>query len=146
MRGSCDARNRMPAGTAIVRVVGWTRVCALALVALAPTAQSAPLFEAQEPISVTLEGPLTSLMRARGDQRQELPFTLRLADGSVLDAEVRTRGNFRREECAFAPLRLNFKQNEVADTAFSGQDKLKLVTHCKSGRASQTNALESTLR
>lgn len=142
MRGGRDVRNRTQAATAFARAMGCTRACALVLVVLAPTVQGAPLFETQEPISVALEGPLTRLMRTRGEERQELPFTLRLADGSVLDVAVRTRGNFRREECAFAPLRLNFKQNEVADTPFGGQDKLKLVTHCKSGRASQTNALE----
>ena len=29
------------------------------------------------------------------------------------------------------PLRLNFKKSQVIDTLFSGQDKLKLVTHCE---------------
>jgi hypothetical protein len=117
-------------------------VCALTLLTLVLPAWGAPLFEQRDPLTVTLTGPLTSLMRAKGEERPELPFTLILEDVSALDVKLRTRGNFRREECKFAPLRLNFKREETGDSPFSGQDKLKLVTHCKSGGAYQTNTLE----
>jgi hypothetical protein len=43
------------------------------------------------------------------------------------------RGNFRLNpvNCNFPPLSLNFKKNEVKNTLFDNQDKLKLVTPCQ---------------
>jgi len=47
--------------------------------------------------------------------------------------KLKTRGNFRLkcENCDFPPLRFNFKTKHVVNTVFEGQDKLKLVTHCR---------------
>ncbi len=48
--------------------------------------------------------------------------------------KVRARGDFRRnpEICLFPPLLVNFRKNEVRNTIFNNQDKLKLVTACQS--------------
>ncbi len=60
-----------------------------------------------------------------------------------VSVKVRARGNFRRENCANPPLRLNFKKKEVQDTLFVGQDKLKLVRPCSNRkRAEQWAVLE----
>lgn len=97
----------------------------------------APLFATATPLDVTIEAPLTTLMRDRPEE-EYLSGTLTITgdDGTeqTLDLKLRTRGNYRREEehCDFAPIRLNFRKNQVADTIFAGQDKLKLVTHCQS--------------
>jgi hypothetical protein len=47
--------------------------------------------------------------------------------------KVRARGDFRRnpEICTFPPLLVNFRKNEVRNTIFNNQDKLKLVTACQ---------------
>jgi hypothetical protein len=47
--------------------------------------------------------------------------------------KVRIRGNFRRnpDNCNFPPLMVNFKKDEVKNTIFEKQDKLKLVTPCQ---------------
>ena len=104
-----------------------------------------PLFMSFETLQVTLEAPFRQLMRDR-DESIELDgkFAYTDADGAAveLDVKVRTRGKFRAQEdvCEFAPLRLNFRASQVADTLFAGQDKLKLVTHCDtdSNRYEQT--------
>jgi hypothetical protein len=45
---------------------------------------------------------------------------------------VKARGFSRRLSlCDFPPLLLNFKKKEVKGTVFEGQNKLKLVTHCR---------------
>ena len=86
-------------------------------------------------------------MRERS-KTEELPFTLTFAadDGSPLTVDVmlRTRGNFRhdRKTCPFAPVRINFKKRQVKNTVFHKQDKLKLVTHCRTKIAANLNALQ----
>jgi len=56
-------------------------------------------------------------------------------DGEIkkFSVKVRARGDFRRnpEICSFPPLQVNFKKNEVRNTIFNNQDKLKLVTACQ---------------
>lgn len=48
------------------------------------------------------------------------------------DIELKTRGNFRRNQdnCNFPPLRINFKKKNIKGTPFEHCDKIKLVTHC----------------
>lgn len=100
----------------------------------------APLFASDLPLHVTIEAPLTTLMR---DRPQEIyldgHFRVTADDGTerTFDLKIRTRGKYRRQEthCDFAPIRLNFRKEQVADTILAGQDKLKMVTHCKNGSA-----------
>jgi hypothetical protein len=109
---------------------------AITLLAIAGTLDAAPLFEEDSVVQVTLKGPVTTLMRER-PENDELPFVLTVSDAggspTTLDVKLRTRGNFRRDRrtCPFAPVRLNFKKKQLGNTVFAGQDKLKLVTHCK---------------
>lgn len=100
------------------------------------SAASTPLFADNSLIRVKISGPVTTLTRKRPDDH-ELPATFSYTsdDGSpvVLDVKLRTRGNFRRQRrtCPFPPVRINFVKSQVGDTTFAGQDKLKLVTHCR---------------
>jgi hypothetical protein len=96
----------------------------------------APLFAADEAIEITLALPLRTLV----DERARLPAvkgTLTVAGSDAaaipLDVEVRPRGRQRLANCTFPPLRLDFKRGQVADTLFAGQNRLKLVTPCRSG-------------
>jgi hypothetical protein len=97
-----------------------------------------PLFQADSTLDIRIAGPLETLMKERPTE-EELPARLSWteADGRpvTVDVEIRTRGNFRRrrEVCPFAPVRLDVAKKEVAGTLFDGQDKLKLVTHCRTG-------------
>ncbi len=90
---------------------------------------ASPLFEAHEVIDVRLSGPVTSLLKDR-ESREELPFVL-TANGVDHEIEVRLRGHSRRRVCEFPPIRLDFRRRETAGTIFEGQDKLKVVTHCR---------------
>jgi hypothetical protein len=55
-------------------------------------------------------------------------------DEVKLPIKIKVRGNFRKNpvNCDFPPLRLNFSRTTVMNTVFMGQDKVKLVTHCRS--------------
>ena len=93
------------------------------------------LFESDEMVAVTLKTDLGMLFKDRGDDPQQQPATITYAgeDGEDVAQElkVRLRGNFRKKHCDFPPIRLNFAKKEAKGTLFEGEDKLKLVTHCK---------------
>jgi len=97
----------------------------------------APLFADDSLLAVTIEAPLTTLMNDRPDEQYlDGTFSFTEDDGEerTVELKLRTRGKYRREEkhCDFAPIRLNFRETQVEGTVFAGQDKLKLVTHCRS--------------
>ena len=106
------------------------------LAGIAEAADYAPLFDSDDVLEVRIEAPFGVLMDVRPDKTYlKGTFTLTDSDGQErqFPLKLRTRGNYRREEshCDFAPIRLNFRKNDVHDTFLDGQDKLKLVTHCR---------------
>ena len=106
----------------------------------------APLFASNSLMTVTIEAPLTTLMRDRPDEEYLVgKFSFHGDDGTeqTVDLKVRTRGEYRRQKkhCDFAPIRLNFRTEELEDTVLAGQDKLKMVTHCRSKRKRQYEQL-----
>jgi hypothetical protein len=97
----------------------------------------APLFADDSLLAVTIEAPLTTLMKDRPDEQYlDGTFSFSGDDGEekTVELKLRTRGKYRRQKkhCDFAPIRLNFRKTQVEGTVFAGQDKLKLVTHCRS--------------
>ena len=104
------------------------------------TAEEAPLFTSNDPISFTIRAPFETLFKDRSDDAPELPATLLYEgpDGQMvsLDLDVELRGHNRRRKrtCNFPPLRLDFPKSEMEGTLFTGQNRLKLVTQCQSGR------------
>lgn len=117
---------------------------ALSLIGLLATpAAAATLFEDDEVIEIRLSGPLGTISRDRQrEERTEYDFSLSVNE-SEIPVKVRVRGKSRTEACTFPPLRLNFKAGAADGTPFAGQNKLKLVTHCRSGQSSfENNTLE----
>ena len=116
------------------------RVALLSLVLFATApALGSSLFDDSSVLEVTLSGPLSSIIRQKPD-REEHPFTLAV-DGASFDVLVRLRGNSRIELCRFPPLRLKFRGSGHDGTPFTGQDKLKLVTHCQNGSISSQDSV-----
>ena len=104
----------------------------------ADTTQPVPLFASDGLLHLSLEGPLTTIRKdRRSDEPEYHPAVLTINEqgtASGLDIRIRTRGHFRRSRdiCKFPPLRLNFSSQQVANTLFESQDKLKIVTQCHS--------------
>lgn len=95
-----------------------------------------PLFASHSVLDVRIEAPMTTLMKERPDVEYldgTFSYTDMAGQDHTFDLKLRTRGKFRRQTstCRFAPIRLNFKKGQLADSEFDGQDKLKLVTHCQ---------------
>jgi len=99
--------------------------------------ESDPLFESLDVLEVRIEGPLRDIRRDRDSDPDDRPavFAYRSADGDWrrFDIGLRPRGKSRRDSdvCRFPPLRLDFKRKDVRGTQFDGQNKLKMVTHCR---------------
>jgi hypothetical protein len=102
-------------------------------------AAASPLFEDDEVIDVELTGPLSQLIDNK-ESREEYPFTLQ-TNGVTLELKARVRGKSRLRVCNFPPIRLNFEDAGDKPTVFAGQNKLKLVTHCGIGNATEKNLL-----
>ena len=95
-----------------------------------------PLFQNLDVVEVRLVAPIAAIMSNRKESEQfdgKLLHIDAAGTSTELDVEIRTRGRFRLQKsvCPFAPLRLNFKKSQTEGSLFAGQDKLKLVTHCK---------------
>jgi hypothetical protein len=108
------------------------------LLTLAAVVQADALFTESEPLRLTLTGPLEQIVDD-AEARIELPFVLTIGETQV-PVEVRTRGKSRLRVCRFPPLRLDFGRDGDVASAFSGYDKIKLVTHC-SDKSKDDNVL-----
>jgi hypothetical protein len=104
--------------------------------------RASALFESDGVLEITLKGPLSAAIDDT-EQRRELPFSLELA-GTAIPVALRMRGKSRAIFCGFPPLRLDFAPESVEGTEFAGQDKLKLVTHCKGSGEFEQNVLEES--
>ena len=105
-----------------------------------------PLFESDEILDVVLTAPISQAYRQKNQTKslwQAGQWSYTDIDGTTqtLDVSIRTRGIFRRENCKLPPLRLNFKKDQVKATLFKGQDKIKLVSPCRSNTLAQQQLL-----
>jgi hypothetical protein len=98
-----------------------------------------PLFASHELLDLTIEAPFRQVFRERSQDPEQFPAVLTYQDGGEqvsLNLKVNTRGRFRLQKrtCNFPPIQLDLQKDSVAGTIFAGQNKVKLVTHCQSGR------------
>lgn len=94
------------------------------------------LFDNDELLNVSIRFDLTSYLKKNLNGKSlSGTITFHLSDSDSLNRKVniKTRGIFRQENCSFAPMELNFKKEVFAYPDSGKVNKLKLVTHCKSG-------------
>lgn len=108
------------------------------LVAGGPQQDTVRLFSTSEPIALSLVADFDAIRSDRNDPAEERPALVVLDTmlrGDTLEAQLRARGDFRRDPgtCSFPPLRLNLKTKQAEGTVFEGQDKLKVVVPCRPG-------------
>ena len=104
--------------------------------------QPKPLFASDAPLRLTISGPLPQLMANR-ENDQAVAGTLAGPDGLALPVQLKLRGITRRtaEICEFPPLRIDFTAPPPASSPFAGQNRLKLVTHCRTAPSFQQQLL-----
>ena len=93
----------------------------------------APIFQSQEPLSIKLKMSIKDVKKNTNDSTYLESVLYYKNNSDVYDSlhiELRARGNNRRENCYYAPLRLKFSKSESKETPFVGNKKLKLVLPC----------------
>ena len=109
-----------------------------ALIAAPAAGQRAPhpLFASQDVLQLTVSGPLRALIRRaeRSEEAADATLTLGGARPETHAIRLSPRGisRRRRDVCTFPPLRIEFPSPPAATSFFTGQRRLKLVTHCQS--------------
>ena len=108
-----------------------TLICLPCFLVVAQT----PLFQNEKPILAKMEISLKDLKKKSNDSTY-LPMSVtyrEMADTpeKTIKGEVRTRGNFRKANCFFPPMR--FKLNKTEGTLFEKNKNLKLVLPCNAG-------------
>ena len=108
-----------------------------------------PLFQSSEVVEFTLAADFDKI---KGDRKEDSEYrpgvvTVTADDGSQREIElkVKTRGKFRLKTCRFPPLWLNLPKGSLGGTVFDGQNKIKLVTHCRDGEGDEQDLLEEYL-
>ena len=114
-------------------LVGWS--------APAFAQQPGPLFADASPLQITIQGPVGEISSNRQNESGR-PGTL-ISGAEQLQIALAPRGLNRRdpETCAFPPLRVDFVSPPPATSLFTGQRRLKLVTHCQRSESHQQHVL-----
>ena len=95
------------------------------------------LFQSDKVISMELRSDFSAIQEDREEDPEYHDGELRYPGGNgdtvKLSVKIKARGNFRRDpfNCEFPPILINFKKEEVKNTLFDDQNKLKLVTPCQ---------------
>ena len=100
----------------------------------APTPKpAARLFSEDQPIHVTIKGPISAVIATPASARTARPATLQ-AGTETLPILLSPRGILRRTKvaCSFPPLGVQLTSKPAKQSLFDRQKKLKLVTHCRS--------------
>lgn len=95
-----------------------------------------PLFSSEAPLDIRLRFSVKDVKAIKSDTVYTASV-LHFKSGDKWDSlkvDIRVRGNFRRENCYFPPLRVKIKKDAAKGTVFEGNKSLKLVLPCKSAK------------
>jgi len=119
-----------------------------------PPAAASParprLFDAAEPLALTLTADFGAIGKNRGTDKPNHPAVLSYVtaggDSVALDVQLHTRGHFRLNTCQYPPLRVVFDREKAAHTVFAHQgSSLKLIVQCRGGNSYANYLLEEYL-
>jgi len=146
-------RVRRRCGAALTALVG---VCVATGASASQTpADSTPprapdrLFEATEPLDLTLKADFGAINKNRGNEKRDQPgvlsYVTAAGDTVGLDVQLHTRGHFRLARCQYPPLKVVFNRDQTPHTTFAHQGSLKLTVQCRGGQGYANYLLEEYL-
>lgn len=106
--------------------------------------KSDALFSDQTPLEIKLGYSNKDMNRKTNDSTfidTTLDF-LQNEKWSSLEVNLRARGNFRRNECYFPPIKMKIKKDQYQGTIFDGNKTMKLVLPCKLESENNDNILQ----
>ena len=98
---------------------------------------SALFIDEQPPLSIQLKFSIKNINKNTNDSTYVSSILLYKNEDvlwDLLKIKIRARGNHRRENCYYVPLKLKLKKSSVKGTLFEGNKKLKLVLPCLPGK------------
>ncbi|HRG79505.1 MAG TPA: hypothetical protein PL167_07835 [Cyclobacteriaceae bacterium] len=112
-------------------------ICVYPLVGKAQKADVPPVFQNQQPLTLSMTFSIKEVKKNTVDSVY-IPSTLKFKnDAGAMDSipvRIRARGNFRRANCFFPPIRMKMKKGDAEKTIFTGNKDFKLVLPCQSGK------------
>lgn len=106
------------------------------------------LFNSEKPLPVTLTYDIKKLKKDKyKEEYQSALISFPGPDGSTIEKniKVRARGNVRKRHCYFPPIKLNFKDTYFKIDPENPFKTLKVVTHCRNGKAYQEYVIKEYL-
>jgi hypothetical protein len=127
-----------------------SQVAAPAQKAAEAAPRAARLFEATEPLQITLTADFGAIAKDRGTTKHDHAGVLGYAgpggDTVTMEVRLRTRGHYRLRTCQYPPLKIVFDRAHTAHTIFAHQGgSLKLVVQCRNNRSYANYLLEEHL-
>ena len=106
--------------------------------------KSDQLYKDQTPLEIKLGYSNKDLNRNTNDSTFIITAMAYLNEGKWAEIEVnlRARGNFRRNECYFPPVKMKIKKKQYEGTLFDGNKTMKLVLPCKIESEKNDNVLQ----
>ncbi len=95
--------------------------------------ETTALFQKQDPLSLRLNFSIKDVKRNTNDStyiQSTLAYKNEDSLWKSLKIKLRARGNYRRENCYYVPLKLKIKKSISKGTLFEGNKKLKVVLPC----------------
>lgn len=106
------------------------------------------LFEAQSLLSLKFKYSNKELKKETNDSTyiaSELSYQNDDGSWTALKIDLRARGNFRRNNCYFVPIKISIKKKNYKNTLFDGHKKLKMVVPCLLQKDGNDNVLKEYL-
>jgi hypothetical protein len=111
-------------------------------------AKSFRLFEDDAPLEISLRFNMTTYLKTKPSE-DYLPavITIHISKTDSINENIRlkTRGEFRKKECYFAPIELNFKKANFGYSDLNKITKIKLVPQCNLGSENENYVLREFL-
>lgn len=142
--GKCTQASSV--GTATSKILHvWT-----ILYILAVTASAQPAVEFFNDTTM-ITGSLTSdykYLKKNKMNTSYQPATLQIDTNDTTisyGVKIKTRGEFRRKECSFPPIKIKFAKKDFTGSSVENHNKVKWVTHCKPGKSNNDKVIEEYL-
>ncbi len=103
--------------------------------------QDGKLFKSNDPLPIKMSLSVKDVKKNTNDSTFVDGLILVESSPGIWDSipmEIRTRGNFRLDNCYYPPLRLKFKKNTAEGTIFQKNTSLKLVMPCQKGKGADS--------
>ena len=105
-------------------------------------------FDVSETLKITLKYDISAFIKNKKEgEYLDAVLEIHYVDQEpvVKNIRLKVRGNFRRGQCYFPPIYLNFKTDPIKKTELKGTKRIKIVTHCIHSKASQNYILREFL-